>query len=80
MAPPDTLAHKVAALRRHYALNPRPQSVRDPAFAGANPAVLVDAVMSSSSSGVCRAVAVARPLREPPDALSARLSVGTPAT
>jgi transposase len=37
LAPPDTPADKVAALRRHHALNPRPQSVRDPAFAGANP-------------------------------------------
>src|SRR5262249_57305907 len=37
LAPPDTPADKVAALRRHHALNPRPQSVRDPAFVGADP-------------------------------------------
>src|SRR5262249_61747047 len=37
LAPPDTPADKVAALRRHHALNPRAQSVRDPAFAGTNP-------------------------------------------
>ena len=37
MAPPDIPADKVAALRRHHALNPRPRTVRDPAFAGANP-------------------------------------------
>ena len=37
MAPPDIPADKVAALRRHHALNPRPQSVRDPAFTGGNP-------------------------------------------
>jgi transposase len=37
LAPPDIPADKVAALRRHHALNPRPQTVRDPAFAGANP-------------------------------------------
>ena len=28
---------KLAALREHHALNPRPQAVRDPAFAGDNP-------------------------------------------
>ena len=37
MEPPDSCAEKRAALRRHYALNPRPQAVRDPAFAGQNP-------------------------------------------
>ena len=33
MIPPD----KRAALRRHHALNPRPERVRDPAFLGENP-------------------------------------------
>lgn len=30
-------ADKIAALRRHRALNPRPQAVTDPAFTGGNP-------------------------------------------
>jgi transposase len=34
---PDVPPDKVAALRRHHALNPRPQAVRDPAFSGGNP-------------------------------------------
>jgi transposase len=33
----DDPAEKVAALRRHHALNPRPQAVSDPAFTAANP-------------------------------------------
>ena len=37
MEPPDSPAKKRAALRRHHALNPRPQAVRDPAFSGGNP-------------------------------------------
>jgi transposase len=37
LAPPDVPADKVAALRRHHALNPRPQAVRDPAFTAGNP-------------------------------------------
>ncbi|MCZ7661755.1 MAG: helix-turn-helix domain-containing protein [Thermoleophilia bacterium] len=36
MIPPDAPAEKRAALRRHHALNPRPQRVRDPAFLGEN--------------------------------------------
>jgi transposase len=35
--PSDSPADKRAALRRHHALNPRPQAVRDPAFLGENP-------------------------------------------
>ena len=37
MEPPDSPAKKRAALRRHHALNPRPQAVRDPAFSQDNP-------------------------------------------
>lgn len=37
MEPCDSPADKRAALRRHYALNPRPQAVRDPAFSEGNP-------------------------------------------
>jgi transposase len=37
MVPSDSSAEKRAALRRHHALNPRPQTVRDLAFAGENP-------------------------------------------
>lgn len=37
MIPPDAPPDKRAALRRHHALNPRPQAVRDPAFLGENP-------------------------------------------
>src|SRR2546425_13354928 len=33
----DDPAEKVAALRRHHALNPRPQAVSDPAFTATNP-------------------------------------------
>lgn len=33
----DSPADKVAALRRHHALNPRPQAVSDPAFKAGNP-------------------------------------------
>ncbi len=33
----DAPADKVAALRRHHALNPRPQAVSDPAFTAGNP-------------------------------------------
>jgi transposase len=29
--------HKEASLRRHHALNPRPEDVRDPAFSGGDP-------------------------------------------
>jgi len=37
LAFPDSPADKAAALRRHHALNPRPQTVRDPAFTAGNP-------------------------------------------
>lgn len=37
MGPADDPANKAAALRRHHALNPRPQAVRDPVFAAGNP-------------------------------------------
>ena len=37
MASPHDAADKASALRQHHALNPRPQTVRDPAFAGDNP-------------------------------------------
>jgi transposase len=33
----DSPADKIAALRRHHALNPRPQVVSDPAFIAGNP-------------------------------------------
>lgn len=37
MPPHDPHHDKATALRRHHALHPRPQSVRDPAFASDNP-------------------------------------------
>lgn len=37
MAKPDPGADKLEALRRHHALNPRPGSVKDPAFTSRQP-------------------------------------------
>jgi transposase len=37
LTPPNAAADKAAALRRHHALNPKPQAVQDPAFSGDNP-------------------------------------------
>jgi transposase len=37
VGPADDPANKAAALRRHHALNPRPQAVRDPVFTAGNP-------------------------------------------
>ena len=37
MVPPNADDDKAAALRRHHALNPKPQAVQDPAFSGDNP-------------------------------------------
>ena len=36
MSPADDAADKASALRRHHALNPRPEAVRDPAFTAGN--------------------------------------------
>jgi transposase len=37
LGPVDTRLDKASALRRHHALNPRPQAVRDAAFTSGNP-------------------------------------------
>src|SRR5215469_14320050 len=37
LVPPNAADNKAAALRRHHALNPKPQAVQDPAFSGDNP-------------------------------------------